>query len=373
MSFWIIIMGLVFLCGLACAIYLISRVLKFELFKKIYLKRKWRGIAAALFAVLIPFLAVLWILGSLNAIITVIHLTGFWLICDAVRFLARKKRDYSGRPYYAGYCAIVLTIAYLACGWILAHNISPKQYELSTDKELSSLRVLQFADAHIGTTFDSRGFERAVAKMQTYNPDVVVITGDLVDSNTSVSEFEKCIALLKNLKTRYGIYYAFGNHDRTIAYSVGNSETRDSYMRRGEEEVIRLLTDNGITVLRDESVLVDDRFYIIGREDKSSPRASIAQLTQNLDLSKYMIVLDHQPCDYDAEAASGADLVLSGHTHGGQMLPLGPLVGLLGSNDLVYGHIGRNGTDFIVTSGISDWELKFKTGCKSEFVVIDIE
>lgn len=85
-----------------------------------------------------------------------------------------------------------------------------------------------------------------------------------------------------------------------------------------------------------------------------------------------MIVLDHQPRDYEAQAAAKVDLVLSGHTHGGQMLPLAPLVRKLGSNDMVYGYEKRDNTDFIVTSGISDWEIKFKTGCKSEFVVVDV-
>lgn len=71
-------------------------------------------------------------------------------------------------------------------------------------------------------------------------------------------------------------------------------------------------------------------------------------------------------------AGAKVDLVLSGHTHGGQMLPLAPLVRKLGSNDMVYGYERRDNTDFIVTSGISDWEIKFKTGCKSEFVVVDV-
>ena len=87
---------------------------------------------------------------------------------------------------------------------------------------------------------------------------------------------------------------------------------------------------------------------------------------------KYMIMLDHQPSDYEAEADAGVDLVLSGHTHGGQMLPINKVGELLRTNDRTYGYEKRDGTDFIVTSGISDWALKFKTGTKSEYVVINI-
>ena len=87
---------------------------------------------------------------------------------------------------------------------------------------------------------------------------------------------------------------------------------------------------------------------------------------------RYTIVLDHQPADFDAEAQAGAGLVLCGHTHGGQMIPINYLGQWLGVNDLRYGHERRQNTDFIVSSGISDWELLFKTGCHSEYVLIDL-
>ena len=96
-------------------------------------------------------------------------------------------------------------------------------------------------------------------------------------------------------------------------------------------------------------------------------------LTQNIDKNKYIIMLDHQPNDYDNEEKTGADLVLSGHTHGGQLFPLGLFGVLFGSNDKVYGLEIRDKTTFIVNSGIADWEIKFKTATKSEYGVIDIK
>ena len=83
--------------------------------------------------------------------------------------------------------------------------------------------------------------------------------------------------------------------------------------------------------------------------------------------------MDHQPTDYANEAAAGVDLVLSGHTHGGQLFPVNHVGDWFGINDRTYGYERRNNTDFIVTSGISCWEIKFKTGTKSEFVIIDLE
>lgn len=85
------------------------------------------------------------------------------------------------------------------------------------------------------------------------------------------------------------------------------------------------------------------------------------------------MVLDHQPREYDDQAA-GADLVLSGHTHGGQLFPLMQLMALthLTGDERAYGTETRLGSTFVVTSGISDWAIQFKTGCRSEFVIIDI-
>jgi len=82
--------------------------------------------------------------------------------------------------------------------------------------------------------------------------------------------------------------------------------------------------------------------------------------------------MDHQPNDYNKQQEAGVDLVLSGHTHGGQLFPLNRSGEWLRANDKTYGLEKRGDTTFIVTSGISDWAVKFKTGCKSEIVVIDI-
>ena len=99
------------------------------------------------------------------------------------------------------------------------------------------------------------------------------------------------------------------------------------------------------------------------------------ELTADLDPDKFSIVLDHQPQDYEAQAEAGVDLVLSGHTHGGQLLPLMTIENHtdLAPDDRVYGYEKRGSTNFIVTSGISDWAIKFKTGCRSEYLMLEID
>ncbi len=119
-------------------------------------------------------------------------------------------------------------------------------------------------------------------------------------------------------------------------------------------------------------------FYLVGRKDSSeilrgNPRLEMRKLIEGLDKQKFIIVLDHQPNDYKNQSEIGVDLVLSGHTYGGQLFPRSKVGEWLGANDRTYGHEKRNRTDFIVTSEPSDWAIKFKTGTKSEFVVIDIK
>lgn len=119
--------------------------------------------------------------------------------------------------------------------------------------------------------------------------------------------------------------------------------------------------------------MVNDKIYIIDRKDyENRNRTSINDLVKDLDDNKFKIVMDHQPVDYNNEIKSEIDLVLSGHTHGGQLFPITYLNATLSDNDLVYGYEKRKNTNFIVTSGISDWEIKMKTCCKSEYVIINV-
>ena len=168
---------------------------------------------------------------------------------------------------------------------------------------------------------------------------------------------------LGRLKTTYGIYSVYGNHD------VGYFRYRDFT----EEELQAALAENGVTLLRDESAEIGDSFTVTGRLDRSySERETAQALTEPLDKSRYLIMLDHQPNDYGAEAAAGADLVLSGHTHGGHVFPAGLIGLLIGANERIYGTERRGNTDFLVTSGASGWAIPFKTGCISEYCVIEV-
>ena len=395
---WAFIFIFMFAAFIAACIYLITRVRKFVWVDKLAKDRKWLSILISA-AICVVFIVVLSLaMGYINTIIVTIYMILFWLVCEFAFWLVGKVKnrtkstadettknntiknnaESSVKPkkrkiYYAGVTAIIITIVYMSWGWYQAHNVWQKDYTIQTDKVVGSIKLALIADSHTGTTFDGDGFAEHVKEIQGQNPDAVLIAGDFVDDDTSLSDMKKCCVALGTLDTKYGVYYVFGNHDKGYYASE----------RRGYDgdDIIAELTKNGVTVLQDQSVLLEDSFYIIGRQDLSEvtdrggSRADIEDLVKALDDDKYQIVMDHQPADYANEKASGVDLVLSGHTHGGQMLLMKIFQEItgMGGNDQIYGLKDLDGSDFLVTSGISDWAIKFKTGCRSEYVIIDIQ
>lgn len=381
---WAFIFVFMFAAFIAACIYLITRVRKFAWVDKLAKDRKWLSILISALTCVVFIVVLSLAMGYINAIIVTIYMILFWLVCEFAFWLVGKVKNRTKlaadgvkpkkrKIYYAGVTAIIITIVYMSWGWYQAHNVWQKDYTIHTDKDVGSIKLALIADSHTGTTFDGDGFAEHVKEIQAQNPDAVLIAGDFVDDDTSLIDMKKCCEALGTLDTKYGVYYVFGNHDKGYYASE----------RRGYDgdDIIAELTKNGVTVLQDQSVLLGDSFYIIGRQDLSEvtdrggSRADIEDLVKALDDDKYQIVMDHQPADYAHEKASGVDLVLSGHTHGGQLLliKLFQEITGMGGNDQIYGLEDLDGSDFLVTSGISDWAIKFKTGCRSEYVIIDIQ
>lgn len=366
----LILWGGIFLASLIVLIvalgFLIMKVGKLQIVKKIAKENKKKNILVSIGIVAVFFAVSALLAGMINGFIIIIHVLLFWIILGLINLILKKKFSED----MVVISALVLSAVYLCIALYLCFSVKPKEYYLKTDKDVGSIRVVQFADSHVGTTFDGEGLNEYVSMISEYYPDVVLITGDFVDDSTSRDDMIAACAALSNLDTRYGVYYSFGNHDK--GYSDASHRGFDT------EDLVSELEKNGVVVLEDEAVLIDNRFYIVGRQDKSEEqrgdaRAPIGDIIGTLDPSRYIIVMDHQPNDYDAESQTAADLVLSGHTHGGQLVPINDVGIWIGANDATYGYEQRNGTDFIVTSGISDWEIIFKSGCRSEFVVVDID
>ena len=351
--------------------YMGNRVARFGFVEKLFPGNNLRKNFAGFGVVAILFASVTIVLNLVNAVVVLLHFVFIWISSDFIfGMFTRHIRKKPFKKYYSGLVAIFLSLVSLATGWYLDNHVWVTPYTITSDKIAKNFRIVQFADAHIGSTFDGKGFAEQMKKVQALHPDVVVVVGDFVDDDTTREEMIVASQALGELKTPYGVYFVFGNHDKGYADTSIRGFTGD--------DLIAELKKNKVIVLQDETVLIDNNFYIVGRQDASefqrgSSRQDMKQLTEALDKNKFSVVLDHQPNDYANQADSRVDLVLSGHTHGGQLFPLNRVGEWIGANDKVYGYERRYLTDFIVTSGISDWTIKFKTGTKSEIVVIDVK
>ncbi len=370
MILWLLLLIFLLVASIAGVVYLTSRIRKFGFISKISKGSRKKEIILSIIICVVPVIVIGLMWGYMNAIICLLHLIVFCIVIELIFNLVTKKRKF--KRYYAGIITVVFTVVYLSAGWYLAHNVWQTDYTIKTDKKVGNIKVAVIADSHTGTTFHGEGFAKHLKEIEKQNPDVLLIVGDFVDDDTTKEDMISCCKALGNMKTTYGVYYVFGNHDKGY-YSP-------EYRGYDGDDLVEQLKANKVTVLQDENILVDNRFYIIGRQDRSEEvekkngRKDMTQLVQGLDESKFSIVMDHQPCDYENQAKSGVDLVVSGHTHGGQLFPLMTIENLTKvADDRVYGYEKRENTNFVVTSGISDWAIKFKTGCKSEYVIINIQ
>ena len=364
-TYILVIAGLIFV---TVALYMIRGLSRIEFMQHICKDKKWLSVILSIVGFAVVFTVfVLW-LDYINTILIFIHLCVFWMLVDFIMFIRKRITGKEAKRWMATLVAFSISTVYILTGVYHAYNVDETTYQVKTDKNVGDIRVVLLADAHIGALFDGDGFEKHVDRIQKANPDVVIIAGDFVDDDSKREDVEKCCKALGKLECKYGVYYSPGNHDRGY-YSYRDFTYNDLKIE---------FEKNGINVLEDECVLIDDRFYILGRKDKSefaigSERKSMEEMVSGLDESKYMIVVDHQPNDYKAEYESGVDLVLSGHTHGGQLFPGAYTGEWTGLNELSYGMENIKDTYFVVTSGIADWRLKFKTGCKSEYVIVDVK
>lgn len=361
---WAGILLMTLLLSGAGVCYLVSKISGLGFVGALSGERKHLRILMGFLIVAVLFAVLTFASGFVNAVIVLIHFTVFYLFCDLFFYLGAKVFSRPGNPYAVALCTVLLSAVYLFIGWSNFHNVRRTSYQIETEKEVpEGLRIAQIADAHIGTGFTAEGFAGHMKKIEAEEPDLIVITGDFADDSTTYQDFTECCAVLQDIRTRYGIFYVFGNHDKGMGRGRGY----------GSREIVEEFAKNGVRVLEDEWVPIGDSVILVGRKDRSDrSRKAMEELCKDLPEEKYRVVLDHQPNSYQEEAESGTDLVLSGHTHGGQFLPVLRAGEWLGVNDCTYGHEKRGNTDFIVTSGIADWAIKLKTGCFSEYVIIDI-
>lgn len=362
MTMWIMILVAVFAALILGIIYLVYSIGKFERIRIIGKKWKRRLISLAIILAA-SFISYLF-LSLVNTVIILLHVILLFALYNLIFRIIKAISKKEFRIYWPGWLALLTAVLLLGSGYYLCHNVWQTDYNISTNKKIKPLKIALFADSHLGTTFDGDGFAKHIETIKKQSPDMVVIPGDFVDDDSKKKDLVETCKALGNMKPKYGVWFAYGNHD------AGFFNSRDFTTEELENE----LKKNNIGVLKDEYKYVGD-VCVVGRLDStvSRNRKELSELLKNVDKSKYIVVLDHEPTDYEKEERTSADIVLSGHTHGGQFFPINDVGRWTGASDLVYGHEKRGNVDFIVTSGISDWALDFKTGTKSEYVIVNVK
>ena len=167
--------------------------------------------------------------------------------------------------------------------------------------------------------------DRAVEELNKEGLDIVILGGDIVEEDTTKEEMQQAFQVLGGIETSKGIYYVYGNHDRQ-PYTDHRSYT--------DEELKEAAEENHITILEDSYVEINEELILAGRGDamwgNSSGRKSMEELLQGVDRNHYIITADHQPIQAEENVAQGVDLEVSGHTHAGQIWPVGGLSQLTG-------------------------------------------
>ena len=246
--------------------------------------------------------------------------------------------------------SVVVACAVATClyGIFNARNIKVNEYSVTVNKSCGSdkhLKAVLVADLHIGYAIGVDHITNMVEKINQQNADIVIIAGDIFDNSyDGMDDPEGIKAQLKSIKSKYGVYAVYG-----FTFDWGGKQLHS-------EKMTNFMKDCNIKLINDESVLINDEFYLVGRRDTDKPgtedgtRAEISELTKDLDKTKPIFVLSHEPDELQKTAAAGADIDFSGHTHDGQLFPGNLTIGLFWENPC--GMIKKDNMYSIVTSGV---------------------
>lgn len=301
------------------------------------------------------------------------------LILKRTKFISKNVAK-SNKAFIAlGICVVLAVSTMSVYGRINASNIKTKSYDVVIDKECSGrddMTIALVADLHLGYSIGLEMMEDMVEKINAMNADVVIIAGDIFDNDyNAIYQPEKIIECLKGIESKYGVYACYGNHDVEESVLVGFT-FKSIYAPTSGNEMYDFLEKAGIKLLQDESVLIDNSFYIAGRIDYSKPgrdepRKTPNQLLYGLDKSKPIIVIDHQPRELSELSQAGADLDLSGHTHDGQMFPGNIAINFFWEN--ACGKMQKDNMTSVVTSGVGLFGPNMRTFTDSEVVKLNVK
>lgn len=278
--------------------------------------------------------------------------------------------------------SVVVACAVATClyGIFNARNIKVNEYSVTVNKSCGSdkhLKAVLVADLHMGYSIGVDHITNMVEKINQQDADIVIIAGDIFDNSyDGMDDPEGIKAQLKSIKSKYGVYAVYGNHDIDEKILMGFTFDWGGKQLHSEK-MTNFMKECNIKLINDESVLINDEFYLVGRRDTDKPgtedgtRAEISELTKDLDKTKPIFVLSHEPDELQKTADAGADIDFSGHTHDGQLFPGNLTIGLFWENPC--GMIKKDNMYSIVTSGVGVYGTFMRVGTDAEICSVDID
>lgn len=278
--------------------------------------------------------------------------------------------------------SVVVACAGATClyGIFNARNIKVNEYSVTVNKSCGSdkhLKAVLVADLHMGYAIGVDHITNMVEKINQQDADIVIIAGDIFDNSyDGMDDPEGIKAQLKSIKSKYGVYAVYGNHDIDEKILMGFTFDWGGKQLHNEK-MTNFMKECNIKLINDESVLINDEFYLVGRRDTDKPgtedgtRAEISELTKDLDKTKPIFVLSHEPDELQKTADAGADIDFSGHTHDGQLFPGNLTIGLFWENPC--GMIKKDNMYSIVTSGVGVYGTFMRVGTDAEICSVDID
>ena len=291
------------------------------------------------------------------------------LLADAARlanrflpFLPAKGSPAYDRVKHSAFAAAVAAAIILqGAGFIHARNTRVTRLAIEVPKRAGDMRELSIAlatDIHLGTIISNGRLADMVNTINGLEPDIVLLGGDIVDEDVAPVLERNMGALLANLRSRFGTFAVTGNHEY-----YGDAEKTCRYLER-----------SGVTMLRDRVVRIGGRFYLAGRDEATKETIAggrclpLDDILAGIDTGLPVILMDHNPARMSETKGRPVDLSLGGHTHDGQLWPIGLITERVYEISRGYRKIGA--THFFVSQGFGTWGPPVRIGTDSEIVHI---
>lgn len=291
-----------------------------------------------------------------------LYLVMIYVSFDIIKFILTKantsvsiKKD----SYKPVVFLIVFALAMLieARGIVNFNSPNTKEYHIQIPQKsapIKELKIAMAADFHFSEITSQKFVRKFVTEINELNVDIVLLPGDIFESNKSNDKLDFIKNELTGIKSKFGVYAVEGNHGY--------------YNRTNSPEFFKKAN---IILLKDTVITIDNSFQLMGRMDRHNHnRSSIVELLELAKSDLPIITMDHQPY-YNDKNFDRIDLYLSGHTHNGQLFPFNLIEKFI--YEIPWGYKKINTTHCFVTCGAQGWGPQVRTASQSEIMVINVE